>query len=140
MRRVTMDKATRSIPLGCVWCGGSVRPWERRTFQGSVHVCVCGARVLLAPPQDFDEAAEELLAALRLAGTVARPAEPVGTSGMLFARPYDAAGSRRELAEVLRAAGSETQTEELEVGYPSLDGVRVHFTTIWALWWRAARG
>lgn len=139
MRSATYDPETRSVPLGCAWCGAPVRPWERQTFQGSVHVCACGARVLLAPPHDFDEAAEELLGALGLAGTVAQPAEPVGTSGVISARAYDGAWSRRQLAAVLKAAGGETRTEELELGYPGFDGGKVHYSEIWALWWRDAR-
>lgn len=137
MRELEIDLETGAGELGCGWCGERTAPWSGpRMFQGSVYACGCGARVLLAPPHDFDEAGEELLGHLDIAGEVAEPAVPVGASGMITARWYDGAASRRRLIEVLEAAGHETRSEELFLRYVSADAPDRPWTTMWAVWWR----
>lgn len=124
------------MAVRCVWCEGPTREWTVRTFQGQVVVCACGAMGLLAPPYDFDEAAEELLAALGVDGEVAEPDVPVGTSGFITARAYDGAASRRALAAVLAREGRETRAEDAELALTSpLSGEEVVSAT-WVLWWR----
>ena len=140
MREVSIDTESGASDLGCVWCDQRVQPWTGpRMWQGSVHACRCGAQVLLAPPRDYDEAAEELLGHLEIAGEVAEPADPVGQSGMITARWYDGAASRRRLAQLLTAAGHETRNEDAVLRLISPDAPDRPWSTTQALWWRPAR-
>jgi hypothetical protein len=139
VRRFVVDPAAGVMEVRCVWCERPTRDWPQRMFQGRVVVCPCGAMGLLAPPHDFDEAAEELLAALGIDGEVAEPARPVGQSGFITARAYDGAASRRRLAEVLAREGRETRPEDAELALTSPLSGEEYVTTSWALWWRSER-
>lgn len=134
MRSLTVESES-VVDLRCPWCDRAVAPAATRLFQGTMYECECAARVLLAPPHDFDEAAEELLDHLGIAGAVAEPAQPVGSSGMLTVRAYDAAVARRRLAEILAGAAYETRPEDLELTYVRPSGSLTMRS--WALWWRA---
>lgn len=138
-RSFTIDYQRGVSDIRCVWCDGGTRAWETRTFQGAVHVCGCRAMVLFAPPHDFDEAGEELLGHLGIAGEVAEPAQPVGRSGMVSVRHYDGAVSRRRLVEILTAAGFDTRTEDIVLAYVDSDAPDRRGATSWGVWWRAGR-
>ena len=135
-RQFAVDQTAGIIEIRCVWCGQITRDWTVRMFQGQACVCPCGAMGLFAPPHDFDEAAEELLQGLHIDGDVAKPATPVGDSGMVSARAYDGAWSRQQLAGILAARGLETLAEdaELVISRPGTEELRV---TSWGLWWRS---
>jgi len=91
---------------------------------------------LFAPPHDFDEAAEELMQGLHIDGDVAKPATPVGDSGLVSARTYDAAWSRRQLTEVLAARGFETRAEDADLVVPR-PGSEAFRVKSWGPWWRS---
>ncbi len=105
--------------------------------EGHVVVCACGAMALFAPPHDFDEAGDELLRRLCIDATVAEPARPVGGTGLVSVRAYDAAEARRRLAERLATAGHETRSEDAESVFSSSG--RPRRAPSWGLWWRPSQ-
>jgi hypothetical protein len=135
-RRFSIDVDSGVSDIRCVWCERGTQAWATRTFQGAVYVCECGAMVLFAPPHDFDEAGEELLGHLGIAGEVAEPAQPVGSSGMVAVRHYDGAVSRRKLMEVLKAAGYDTYSEDIVLAYVDARAPDRPGAASWGVWWR----